>query len=117
MDAKINARYWNKLPQDALIFDPVPSRSPTILGRPTDSHITWYQEKAEWQQIVDNPTVSNLRAAGFTHIYIDKSNWDLHKEQYQQLISEQCVVSMEKVLPKRGVDFRLLLDISDCPAD
>lgn len=117
LDAAMQARHWNTLPEDALVFDSTPSRAPTVLGRHTDTHITWYKEKPEWKAVASNPTLTNLRQYGFTHLYLDKVNWDEHEKIYQQIMLNPCVKKVDEVLPKRGVDFRLLLDISACPVE
>ncbi len=38
LDARMLDAWWDELPEDALIFDPSPSRTPTIFARYTDSH-------------------------------------------------------------------------------
>jgi hypothetical protein len=115
LDDQMYRRYWNTLPEDAMIFDPVASRAPTVFARQTNSHITWYTEKEEWQKLVEVPDPYTVRAAGFSYIYLDKNYWDKLDGDYQQKLQSDCVIVVDEVQRTRyPEDFRRLLDITAC---
>ncbi|NMB90338.1 MAG: hypothetical protein GYA17_18415, partial [Chloroflexi bacterium] len=118
LDARMEARYWNKLEPDAMIFDPTPFRSPTIFARPTNSHITWYVEKPEWEKLHEAPTPGALRAAGFDYAYYDATFWEYLPKKYQRAMEDSCVVLVhQEEWNVMGYDFRRLVDLRGCPAD
>jgi hypothetical protein len=115
IDARAEAEYWNKLEPDAIIFDPVSPRAPTLFGRPTDSNLTWYVEKPEWLELKDAPDLASLRAAGFDYLYIDQAYWDEVGPRYQQEWQDPCVVQLQEwEWEGPPYDFRRLLDIRAC---
>jgi len=115
LDDQMYRRHWNTLPQDALIFDPVASRAPTVFARQTNSHITWYSEKEEWQKLVEVPDPYAIRSEGFSFIYLDKNYWDKLDGDYQQMLHSDCVEVVDEVQRTRyPEDFRRLLDITAC---
>ncbi len=115
LDDQMYRRYWNTLPKDALIFDPLASRAPTIFARQTDSHITWYAPKDTWEKLVEVPDPYAIHSAGYTYIYLDKTYWDSLDGDYQQALQAECVKVVDEVQRTRyPEDFRLLIDISGC---
>ena len=115
LDARAEHDFWNKLPQGALIFDPDPYRSPVIFGRPTDSSISWYQNTPGWQKLFNAPNPVDLRAAGFSYVYLDLNYWDQIGPSYDQMLQSACVhLVKEYTQDTPSNDFRRLLDIRDC---
>jgi hypothetical protein len=115
LDARMEHDFWNKLPQGVLIFDPNPNRAPVIFGRPTDSSLTWYQSKPEWQKLFNAPNPVNLRAAGFSYIYLDLNYWNQIGPSFDQMLQSSCVHQVkEYTQDSPSYDFRRLLDIRDC---
>ncbi|MDR3575590.1 MAG: hypothetical protein P4L50_17155 [Anaerolineaceae bacterium] len=115
LDARTEHDYWNKLPQGALIFDPDPNRSPVIFGRATDSSLSWYQNKPEWLKLFDAPNPTNLRAAGFSYVYLDLNYWNQIGPTFDQMLQSPCVhLVKEYTQDSPSYDFRQLLDIRDC---
>ncbi len=115
LDARAEHDYWNKLPKGALIFDPNPNRAPVVFGRPTDSSLSWYQGKPEWQKLFDAPNPVNLRAAGFSYVYLDLNYWYQIGPSFDQMLESPCVhLVKEYAQDSPSVDFRRLLDIRDC---
>ncbi|MFZ6020517.1 MAG: hypothetical protein ACOYXO_12990, partial [Chloroflexota bacterium] len=92
LDVTMYKAYWNKLPPDSLIFDPNPSRSPTIFGRFTDAGETWYRFKPEWEELKTNPDPAKLKAAGFSHAYLDNEYWESLQPDLWQLWDQSCVL-------------------------
>jgi hypothetical protein len=117
MDAKMFAHYWDKLPTQTLVFDPVGPRAPTIFGRPTRSNDTWYRPNSEWSELLAQPDPQALQQAGFDYIYTDK---DYYKE-HAEWLDQPCVILMQEVSGSKQQfngtvpDYRRLLDIRDCP--
>lgn len=119
MDVQMEKIYWNELETDALVFDPSPSRAPTIFGRFTDAYLNWYEAKPEWQELVENPDPYALRAAGFDYLYYDIRYWELLGPQEQVLLDSPCLVLVEEVTGYRSetdyrADYRRLVDLSNC---
>lgn len=114
LDAKMEEMYWNRLEEDALVFDPISVRAPTVFGRYTDAGETWYASKPEFDRLVEDPNPAELRVAGFDYVYIDSNYWDQIGPVYQKLLSAGCVQVVEEVKAKRTPEFRRLLDIKAC---
>lgn len=116
MDQKMYLQYWDRLEPGALVFDPVGPRSPTIFGRPTRSHVTWYSPDEAWAELAQNPDPLILQAAGFDYVYVDKD----YRKEHKQWLDNPCVSLMQQVDGSKeqynGVvpDFRQLLDIRAC---
>ncbi|KAF0109315.1 MAG: hypothetical protein FD146_359 [Anaerolineaceae bacterium] len=119
MDVQMEKEYWNRLEPDALVFDPIPPRAPTVFGRFTDAYLTWYDPKPEWQVLVAAPDPYQLNAAGFDYAYYDIRYWESLTPQAQKLLQSPCVVLVKQVDGYRGendlrADYRRLVDIRNC---
>jgi hypothetical protein len=114
LDARLMDQYWNRLEPGALVFDPIAWRAPTLLARTTDSNITWYQSKPEWDALAKNPAPHALRAAGFDYVYLDKQFSDKFSPALQAEYADACVKMVGEARAKRTSDFRELLDIRGC---
>ncbi len=120
MDAKMTQDYWNKLPQNVLIFDPTVYRSPTVFGRFTRSSPSWYAPDPAWEALSKAPTPQALRAAGFDYAYFDRDYWDGLTPEEQAAFAAPCVKQVAEVIgihseQNYAKDFRRLLDIRGCP--
>ncbi len=119
LDVPIYRQYWNRLPEGAVIFDPVPPRAVTVFGRPSDAMVFW-QLKPEWKALRSDPDPYALRAAGYTHMYFDRDYWDsLTPLQQERFLTNSCVRLIDEVQGVRSLkdqrrDFRRLLEITDC---
>jgi hypothetical protein len=117
MDARFFENDWNRLsPPSAWIFDPDPSRAPTIFGRQADSLINWGVSTPEYEALVENPDPYLMNAAGYHYIYADKDYW----KQYAAQLEQPCVKVLKTVEGAKQAhgglvpDFRRLADISEC---
>jgi hypothetical protein len=116
LDVRMYAAYWDRLEPGAMVFDPVPSRPPTIFGRFTDSSITWYVPKDNWVDLVKAPDPVKVHAAGFRYMYFDK---DYFKE-HQDLLGNPCAIRVQQMDGSKEShgemipDYRELVDISSC---
>lgn len=118
LDAKVAKAYWDRLPKDAVIFDPVPPRAPTIFARPTNAFMDW-RPKPEWGAWLAEPDPYRLRQAGFTHVYFDIAYWESLSPQWRAALEQSCVKKLQEWSGYRSPkdfrkDFRRLLDISAC---
>lgn len=119
LDAQMAARYWDRLDAGAWVFDPVPERGTSVLGRYTKASVAYYTFDPEWEALVVAPDPYKLRAAGYSYMYFDKRYWDHVDIQYSQLLRSSCVrvvdqIKGERELGKGIADFRRLLDLRDC---
>jgi hypothetical protein len=117
MDGKMFAAYWDKLPAQSLVFDPLGPRATTIFGRPTRSNDTWYRPNAAWSELLVQPEPHALRQAGFDYVYTDK---DYYKE-HAEWLGQPCIILIQEVSGSKQQfngtvpDYRRLLDIRACP--
>jgi hypothetical protein len=119
MDAKMAQGYWDKLPQRALIFDPVVYRAPTVFGRFTVSSPSWYAPDPAWLALEAAPSPQALRAAGFEYAYLNRDYWDGLTAEQQTAFAAACVkqvAEVEGIHSERNYakDWRRLLDIREC---
>lgn len=119
MDIQIYNNYWDKLEPDALVFDVLPARAVTILGRFTDSNITWYMPKDSWIALAEKPYPRDLRAAGFDYFYYSLINWENFSPEVQSALEDSCVKLVFQADGLRSeTDFRKswvrLVDIRAC---
>lgn len=113
LDVQMERDYWNKLEPDALVFDPIVSRSATIFARGSNSNYTWYKSKPEWEKLLASPEPSSLATAGYRYAYFDQKSWDEIPLKVQQLYQNPCVQTINEIEDWRH-DFRKLMDVSAC---
>lgn len=118
MDVQIYDEYWDQLPPEALVFDTLPARAVTLLGRFTDSNETWYVPKPSWIALAQNPFPRDLRAAGFDYFYYSQVNWESFSPEVQSALEDSCVQFVIQADGVRSDDLRKswvrLVDIRGC---
>ena len=119
LDAKVTDKYWNKLKPGSWVLDPSPYQGPTIFGRATDSSVTWYLPKPEWQALLANPDPRQIHAQGYDYFYFGIDYWNQLTPQQQVALQQPCVKKLFEVdgihsLTDYRKDFRRLLDVSAC---
>ncbi len=119
LDVKMTDKYWNKLKPGSLVLDPSPYQGPTIFGRATDSSVTWYLPKPEWQALLANPDPRQIHAQGYDYFYFGIDYWNQLTPQQQAALQQTCVRKLYEVdgihsLTDYRKDFRRLLDVSTC---
>jgi hypothetical protein len=112
MDVRMLDRWWNRLEPDTLVFDLVPYRASTVLGRYTNSSLTWYTLKPEWKDLSRNPLPAAARAYGFSYAYMDNFNFDKLTPTVQQAWEGNCVRLVDEAAYEGF--WRRLYDIKDC---
>jgi len=114
MDVKMMEYHWDELEEDSMVFDPTPSRSPTIFARVSDSYATWYEVKPEWRALQKEPYLDGLVAAGYDYLYVDERYWDGRPVPVQESLQDECVVLLDEVTAKREPRYRRLYDLRGC---
>jgi hypothetical protein len=119
LDVKVTDKYWNKLKPGSLVLDPSMYQGPTIFGRATDSSVTWYVPKPEWQALLANPDPHQIHAQGYDYFYFGIDYWNQLTPQQQAALQQPCVKKLFEVdgihsLTDYRKDFRRLLDVSAC---
>ena len=114
LDAQMTQKYWNKLEPDALVLDPYPYRAPVVFGRANISSNSWYEQKPEWEALINNPVPSDILVSGHRYMYIDEKYWEGLSAQGQAFFSDPCLVVVEKVEQEFPRDFRILYDLQEC---
>ena len=108
-------KYWNKLPPSVMVFDARTPRSATVFGRGSDSAKTLYQERQDYIDLVDNPNLVRIHAAGYDYIYYTSFYYADHHD----LLENACAKKVEQIddihseTGQMG-DFRRLVDITGC---
>ena len=113
LDAVMMSRYWDKLEPDALVFDPLPNRSPVLFARYTNAAQTWYAYKPEWLALKTNPNPVALHAAGYDYLYLDSTYWEELSPTVQVSISDGCAQQIDQIEDWRH-DTRWLYDLRAC---
>ena len=116
LDAQFYSKYWDKLEPKALVFDPRPSRAPTVFGRYNNA-ATWWINSAtgEWLALMQNPDPRAVRAAGYHYMYYHRFFW----EQHSDALNRECARVVEQIDDIHAAsnspgDFRRLVDIHGC---
>ncbi len=121
LDVRMHRELWNRLPPNAMVFDPDPRRAVTVLGRPSDAMHFW-TPRPDWAALVADPDPYALRVAGYTHLYFDLDYWEglspLRRERFETSACVQTVNEGHGVrsLDDQRRDFRRLLEITACQA-
>lgn len=117
MDAQFHQEYWDRLsPLSGWVFDPDSSRASTLFGRQAHSIINWGVNTPEYKAFIETPDPYALNAAGYTHVYAEKSYWRDHAPQLDQACVK-VIRTIEGASLSHGAfvpDFRQLADISEC---
>jgi hypothetical protein len=113
LDAQVESQYWDKLEEDALVFDLIPSRAATVFARPLTSHSSWYETLPDYSQLASSLDPYALHAAGYDYLYLGAGEWDDFSASVQGRLSAPCVKLHDEVTNAKG-DFRRLLDLRSC---
>lgn len=114
LDASMSRQYFDKLEDDALVFDNINYRAPVVFGRPNRSALDFYTRTEEYKFLAADPEPHAIHAAGYDYIYIDGTYWREMTPKERESFNDSCVrlvYSVEQPVPP---DFRRLLDISAC---
>jgi len=112
-DAQISSIYWDKLEENAQIFDPYPPRSATIFGRISDAKSSTHVFLDSYKKLLDNPLPTAAAEAGFDYYYLDEQAYNSMSPEQQKSFYDSCVYSMEAIEDDLG-NLRIFYDISSC---
>ncbi len=115
LDSRVAKETWNKLPPDALIFDPDGWRATALTGRFTKaSPGGMHARTPEWQRLYDSGMLSDFVSSGFNYIYMDEKWWKSLPAERRQDFSDKCITEVSGYNQDGNKKFRRLLDISNC---
>ena len=114
LDASYSADYWNELPTNAQVLDRIPSRSVTLFGRITRAHAGIYDPQPDWEALIVNPIPTQIAAAGYDYVYMDRVWWDSLTSTNQSNFQQPCIDIIDEREQTGGTDYRLLVDVSAC---
>jgi hypothetical protein len=116
LDVQMYRRQWDRLPAEAVVFDPLPRRAATVFGRVVDSQLDLASVTDEFARLVEDPEPGRLHTAGFDFLYADREYW----ESRGDVLSAACVQWVDEVSDIDSVtgqvaDYRRLADLRACP--
>lgn len=114
LDASYAADYWNKLPEGAQVLDRVPERSVTIFGRIARAYSGIYDPQPDWEALIANPNPTQVAAAGYDYVYMDRVWWDRLSPTKQADFQQPCIDIVDERKQYEGTDYRLLVEVSAC---
>lgn len=114
VDTHVGAKYWNRLPESAQVFDALPYRAVVLFGRASRAYSDIYEELPEWRELLDHFDPVLIAHQGYSYIYMDQ-NWlkKLSPEQMAAFTGPDCVTMVEKFYQDDGGE-RILYDIRKC---
>ena len=112
IDVNMYKAHWNKLPSDALVFDTIPIRAVTILGRATNTNISWFEETPKWENLHESLSPTIISKEGFDYVYIDTKTWQEMVPSTIEIYKDGCPILVDK--QKQGFEIRRLYDIRGC---
>jgi hypothetical protein len=119
MDAQVQRDLWDRLPEDAEIFDPAGWRATALTGRLTrkvTGDLSFgNQDRAEWEELRQSPEIDQFLAQGYPFVYVDDIWWNrVISGQARIELSQSCI---QVVTEYRNIDdgrFRRMLDLRGC---
>jgi hypothetical protein len=112
-DAALGRELWNRLPQNAQVYDVIPFRSVALFGRPARTNQDFYHSWPDYLALAADPDPVTIRQAGFSYVYVERKWWEQLRPRVQRRFEAACVQRAAEVNPGDG-DFRWLLDIRAC---
>lgn len=115
LDADISAQVWGTLPEDARLFGPFGS-STILTGRLAGQLLDVPAEGSVWDMLEKEPSLEAIRSYGFDYVYIDSRWWGNipAAARANANLDAGCVVTVAEVWDNSRVNFRRLLDLSNC---
>jgi len=112
-DARLSDTYWDRLPENAQIFDRIPERAVALFGRPSKANLDFYHPLPEWVVLMDDPDPVRMAEAGYSFVYIDDVWWWEMEQEQREAFNHACVSLYAEMETDDG-DFRWLVDVRDC---
>lgn len=114
VDVQMTRLIWDRLPEDAVIFDSHEWRAVPVTGRATLSSADNTTFLPEWQELVDDPSPELIAAAGYDFVYMDEKQWKKLDDQMKDSYAVECVVLTAEAIDNEGQFFRRIYDIRAC---
>ena len=112
-DARLSDTYWDRLPENAQIFDRIPERAVALFGRPSKANLDFYHPLPEWSALLADPDPVRMAEAGYSFIYVDDVWWWEMEQEQREAFNHPCVSLYAEMETDDG-DFRWLVDVRDC---
>jgi hypothetical protein len=112
-DARLSDTYWDRLPENAQIFDRIPERAVALFGRPSKANLDFYHPLPEWSALLADPDPVRMAEAGYSFVYIDDVWWWEMEQEQREAFNHPCVSLYAEMETDDG-DFRWLVDVRDC---
>ena len=114
LDGSYAVDYWDKLPEGTQVLDRVPERSVAIFGRITRANSGIYDPLPEWEALIANPDPTQIAAAGYEYVYMDKVWWENLTHSQRENFEQSCIDIVDERRQNDGTDYRLLVNVSAC---
>lgn len=114
IDARMADRFWDRLDQDTLVLDSHPWRAVALTGRLTKSAPTALTTLPEWEQLVADPRLSAVTAAGYRYVYVDEYWWQRMGGQSENFLAAPCARLLGMETDDQANGSRRLFDLKDC---
>ncbi|HSQ18255.1 MAG TPA: hypothetical protein VLM83_11185 [Anaerolineales bacterium] len=114
LDAAVSSEFWNALPAEAQVIDPVPERSVTLFGRVTRAHAGTYIPLPEWEAALADPDPVQLVKSGYGYIYIDQNWWSRLTAEQKLRFEQPCFDVLGEWRSSDGLEYRVLMDLQGC---
>jgi hypothetical protein len=112
-DAVLGQELWDRLPQNAQVYDVIPFRSVALFGRPARTNQDFYHSWPDFLALAADPDPVSIRQAGFSYVFVERKWWESLRPRIQRRFEAPCVQRAAEYSPGDG-DFRWLLDIRAC---
>jgi hypothetical protein len=86
-----------------------------VTGRLTRTALNSSTQLESWHELLDDPRVGRLVAAGFDYAYVDRSWWKQMSEAERRSFQDSCVKEVAAVQDNGANGDRWLYDLRACP--
>ncbi len=95
-----------------LFLIPFRIRAVTILGRATNTDVSWFEETPKWENLRESLSPIIISKEGFDYVYIDTKTWQEMDPSTIEIYKDGCPILVDK--QKQGFEIRRLYDIRGC---
>jgi hypothetical protein len=115
LDVQMYAKFWGKLPTDALVFDTTVTRATTVLGLHTVSSVNYGPPtNPTWLALEADPDPNRFNAAGFRYLYLDIQFWRKYADRFNQPCVQTLGEVQQTAADGKLLDLRRLVDVEKC---
>jgi hypothetical protein len=117
VDAAMTRQVWNRLAPGSLVIDSDSWRAVAVTGRLTRSALDSSTQLGSWEELVADPSVGRLAAAGFDYAYVDQLWWENMPRGAQRSFRDPCVQLVASQDDDGANGDRWLYDLRACPPE